>query len=180
MRRTRFVVLLGLIGALVLVGASLAVADDNGGKKRVKSERLSGYHEVPALSSSGTGSFRAEIAGNGQSIAYELRYSGLATAVSAAHIHFAQRDVNGGVSAFLCGGGDKPACPATAGTVEGVIDPADVVGPAAQGVEPGSFAELVRAMRVGATYANVHTPPRWPGGEIRGQIRGGGDDDDDD
>ena len=168
MRRTRFVVLLGLIGALVLVGASLAVADDNGGKKRVKSERLSGYHEVPALSSSGTGSFRAEIAGNGQSIAYELRYSGLATAVSAAHIHFAQRDVNGGVSAFLCGGGGKPACPAS-GTVTGTIVAADVVGPAAQGIAAGELAELIAAIRAGRTYVNVHTAA-YPGGEIRAQL----------
>lgn len=169
MRRTRFVVLLGLIGALVLVGASLAVADNGkGGKKRVKSERLSGYHEVPAISSSGTGSFKAEIAENGQSIAYELRYSGLATAVSAAHIHFAQRDVNGGVSAFLCGGGGKPACPQS-GTVTGTIVAADVVGPAAQGIAAGELAELIAAIRAGRTYVNVHTAT-YPGGEIRAQL----------
>ena len=33
----------------------------------------------------------------------------------------------------------------------------------------GEFAELVRAMRAGVTYANVHSD-RWPGGEIRGQL----------
>lgn len=40
----------------------------------------------------------------------------------------------------------------------------------AQGVEAGSFDVLVRAIRAGYTYANVHTT-RWPGGEIRGQIQ---------
>ena len=50
-----------------------------------------------------------------------------------------------------------------------------VQSPASQGIEPGSFAELVRAMEVGATYANVHSM-RWPGGEIRGQISAEDDD----
>ena len=39
------------------------------------------------------------------------------------------------------------------------------------------MAELIRAMRAGATYANVHTE-RFGGGEIRGQIRSGRRDDD--
>jgi hypothetical protein len=54
--------------------------------------------------------------------------------------------------------------------VTGVIDAADIIGPESQGIEPGSFGEAVRAMRAGATYANVHST-RWPMGEIRGQIR---------
>jgi hypothetical protein len=54
-----------------------------------------------------------------------------------------------------------------------------VVGPAAQGIAPTEFAELIAAMRAGAAYANVHSvtapapaPPtvQFPGGEIRGQI----------
>jgi hypothetical protein len=44
-----------------------------------------------------------------------------------------------------------------------------VIGPNAQGIEPGSLAEIVRAMQAGVAYANIHTT-RWPGGEIRGQI----------
>ena len=49
------------------------------------------------------------------------------------------------------------------------IDPADVLALDDQGIEAGSFAELVRAMRAGATYANVHSE-HFPSGEIRGQI----------
>jgi hypothetical protein len=41
--------------------------------------------------------------------------------------------------------------------------------PRHKGIEPSSFEELVRAMRSGVTYVNVHTT-RWPDGEIRGQI----------
>jgi CHRD domain len=86
-----------------------------------------------------------------------------------AHIHFGQKDVNGGVSAFLCGGGDKPPCPMS-GTVRGAIDPADIIGPSGQGIAPGEFDEVVAAMEAAVTYANVHTQ-MFPGGEIRGQIQ---------
>ena len=88
--------------------------------------------------------------------------------------------MGGGVIAFLCGGGSKPACPpgtATEAVVTGVITAADIGGPRAQGIEPGSFDEAVRAIRAGATYANVHSTI-FPQGEIRGQIGGGRDDDD--
>ena len=77
---------------------------------------------------------------------------------------------------FLCSNlGNGPAgteeCPAEPATITGSFVAADVVGPAGQGLAPGEFDELVRAMRAGATYANVHTT-LVPGGEIRGQIDG--------
>ena len=46
---------------------------------------------------------------------------------------------------------------------------ADVVGPAGQGIAAGEFEELVRALRAGVTYANVHSQ-QFGGGEIRGQF----------
>jgi hypothetical protein len=76
------------------------------------------------------------------------------------------------VSAFLCGGGNKPACTPTQGTFEGDIVASDVVGPAGQGIAPGEMAELIRAMKKGFTYANVHTTLNGAG-LIRGQIRKG-------
>ena len=86
-----------------------------------------------------------------------------------AHIHFGKPATNGGVIAFLCGGGGKPACPAS-GEVSGVIMPDDVVGPEAQGIAPGEFHELVRAIKRNATYVNVHTET-YPTGELRGNVR---------
>jgi hypothetical protein len=78
--------------------------------------------------------------------------------------------VNGGVSAFLCGGSTKPACPqATSGAISGTITPDDVIGPAGQGIAAGEWDELVMAIRAGFTYANIHTTLN-PGGEARGQI----------
>lgn len=62
-----------------------------------------------------------------------------------------------------------PPCPLGSGTVEGTVDASDVVGPSGQGITTGEFAEALRAIRSGITYANVHST-KFPGGEIRGQI----------
>jgi hypothetical protein len=56
------------------------------------------------------------------------------------------------------------------GTVTGTITPGQVLSAAGQGLDAGEFDELVRALRAGATYANVHSS-LFPPGEIRGQIR---------
>ncbi|MGH3084468.1 MAG: CHRD domain-containing protein [Gaiellaceae bacterium] len=53
--------------------------------------------------------------------------------------------------------------------VTGVIDAADVTGPAGQGIAAGELTEVIRALRAGAVYANVHTS-KYTGGEIRGQV----------
>ena len=107
-------------------------------------------------------------------IHYQLHYEDFEAAEGAttfSHIHFGQRGVAGGVSAFLCGGGDKPAVhSATQGDFEGDIDAADVIGPAGQGIAAGEMDELLRAMRKGYAYANVHTTLNGPG-LIRGQIQ---------
>ncbi len=161
-------VMLALAALAALAVASYAVASGDGKRgTRALRATLNGFQETPSISTSGFGIFTARIR-EGQ-IEYRLTYFGLEANATAAHIHLAQRGVAGGVAAFLCGGGDKPPCPARSGTVTGVIDAADVVGPANQGIAQGELAELVRALRVGHTYANVHTTA-FPGGEIRGQI----------
>jgi hypothetical protein len=155
---------------LVAAGVTVAGADRGGGGDF--DARLSGYQETPqTISTTGSGRFEADVDRSSQTIDFELSYSGIeGGTVLFAHIHFGARATSGGVSAFLCGGGSKPdPCPQQAGTVEGTITAADVVGPTGQGIGPGAFDELVRAMRAGVTYANVHSP-KWPGGEIRGQI----------
>jgi hypothetical protein len=134
---------------------------------------LSGFEEVPANSTTGTGEFSAQLDDAETTLTYELEYSGLEGAATVAHVHLGQRDVNGGVSFFLCGGGGKPACPETQGTVTGTVVAADVVGPAGQGIEPGEFIEIIAAMMDGVTYANVHTD-KHPSGEIRGQVNAPG------
>ena len=156
---------------LGMAGASYAVAQGGSrGPRHVRAD-MNGYQEVNSISTTGVGSFTASIDDENQLITYELSYTGLeGTATTQAHIHFAQRSVNGAVHAFLCGGGDKPPCPPTEGTVTGVIDAADVLGSLPdRGIEAGAFEEFVQAIRAGHTYANLHTN-KWTGGEIRGQI----------
>ena len=170
MRRRIAVLAVVVLGGVLLV-ASLAVAE--GGKKNLEADNLIGYQENPDVSSAATGSFEVRIDDAAQTLEYELGYSGLEGSVLQAHIHFGKRAVNGGISVFLCsnlGNGPvgTPACPQS-GSVERTVGAADVIGPAGQGISAGEFAELVAAMRAGATYANVHSSI-WPGGEIRAQI----------
>jgi CHRD domain-containing protein len=159
-------------GSLALLVTALIVAVAPAHHKRNSGLRafLNGFSEVPANSTTGHGKFKAKRE-NG-SITFELSYQDLEGTAQAAHIHFAQRDVNGGVAAFLCGGGGKPACPPS-GTVTGNIAASDVIGPAGQGIAAGELDELVRAIKHGVTYVNVHTD-KFPDGEIRGQIGRGG------
>jgi CHRD domain len=165
--RTRSIGLIAITGAAVLAIAAGAVA--TAGLSADVRAGASGYKEVPAISTAGDGAFTADIRSN--AIHYRLRYGDLEGGdVLFAHIHLGRPSTNGGVIAFLCGGGDKPVCPAS-GTVTGVIDPADVVGPADQGIDAGEFQELVRAIRRNATYVNVHTDG-YPNGEIRGNVVG--------
>jgi hypothetical protein len=162
MRRLALTGGLGAAVAAAVVGATAFA----GGSDIDARARLTGFQEVPANSTTGRGSLTLDL--RRSAIRYTLSYRDLEGAVTQAHIHLGQRNVVGGVSAFLCGGGDKPACPQE-GRVSGRIDPADVIGPAAQGITQGEFGELLRALRNDRTYANVHSD-LFPAGEIRGHI----------
>lgn len=166
-------------GSALMLVAAASVADNDSPRARVLSAKLLPTQEVPALSSTGEGRFKAFIDDAAQTIHFELRYRGLEAPPVQAHIHIGQRHVNGGISVFLCGPApDHDPCPAPEWgfvTVKGVLTPADIIGPVAQGIDPATdeangFAELVRLLRSGATYANVHST-KFPAGEIRGQIK---------
>ena len=157
---------------------------------------LIGFHEVPANSTVASGEFKASIISD-TTIQYELTSSGLEGVVTQAHIHFGQRFVAGGISLWLCQipadpvlnpptanpadpTGLAPLCPQTAQgptSVKGSLTFANLAGPVAQGIDgsaatrtPEEFAEIVKAIRAGLAYANVHSL-KFPSGEIRGQIR---------
>jgi hypothetical protein len=156
-----------VIGALIALSAFSVSAHDG---VRLQA-RLVGAQEVPLVSTQASGDFEARIDSDG-SISYKLRYEGLEGGNTLfAHIHLGQRSVNGGIMAFLCGGGSKPTpCPNTSGTVEGTITATDILPLVAQQVTAAGFDEFVRALRNGTAYVNVHTTAS-PGGEIRGQIK---------
>jgi len=175
MRKLAVVVsLLVAVGLMTLAAAALANRGHGGNGGNRFSARLIGFEETPSESTPGRGSFKAKL--NGNVLHYTLHYEGFEAGEGNtlfSHIHFGQRGVAGGVSAFLCGGGNKPPCTPTQGTIEGDIVASDVVGPSGQGIAAGEFDELITAMRKGYTYANVHTTLN-PAGLIRGQIRKGG------
>jgi|SRR5688572_2699748 len=159
--------------ALLAMAALLPITAAQADNKVFKVE-LAGEHEVPVISTGASGGFHARISDDGQSIQYELAYSDLEGTVTQAHIHVGQRDVNGGISAFLCSNlGNGPAgtqaCPAAPAVITGTITAADVIGPSGQGVAAGELDELISAMRDGNAYANVHTT-LFPAGEIRSQL----------
>ena len=138
---------------------------------------LTGYEEVPVVSTVATGEFVGMINHDDQSIDYELTYSGLQGTVTQAHIHVAQLSVNGSIVIWLCqtatnpGPAGTPTCTPGSGTFTGTITAANVVAgaTASQQLAAGELAEVIAAIRAGAAYANVHTSLS-PGGEIRGQI----------
>lgn len=146
--------------------------------------KLQGFQEVPSVSTVATGRFKARIDDSAQSIFWELDYSGLQADVTQAHIHIGQRHTNGGITVFFCtnlgnGPAGTPACPVRSANLSGAIAAANVLPIATQQVPAGGFAQLVRALRAGAAYVNVHSVAS-PGGEIRGQVKGRDDDDHDD
>ena len=165
------------IVVLTCVVALVVYAD---GIKQIK-EFLTGYEEVPAVSTAANGEFRARISNDGTRIQYQLSYSNLEGDVQQAHIHLGQKGVNGGITVFLCTNlGNGPVgtqeCPPAPATISGVIKASDVspdipatAGARAQGLDTGEFAELLAAMRAGVTYVNVHSS-KFPGGEVRSQI----------
>lgn len=180
--RAKVASILMIAGSLVALSA---VANDWGnGRSERFAARLKPTEEVPALSSEARGWFKATIDSENQTISYELSYEGLEGAPLQAHIHIAQRRVNGGISVFLCGNAPNvpdaavpqpPACPPSPATITGELTPAHIIGPVPQGIEASTsaaneFDELVRMIRSELSYANVHSA-RFPGGEIRGQLK---------
>ena len=147
-------------------------------------ELLTGFEEVPSVSTRANGQFNARIAKDGRAIDWELSYSDLEGAVQQSHIHIGNTSVNGGISVFLCTNlGNGPvgtqSCPPPPAVISGRIFAADVspniaatAAARTQGLNTGEIEELVAAMRAGATYVNVHTT-LWPGGEVRSQIKNG-------
>jgi hypothetical protein len=158
-----------LVAAPLLVVTACGDDDDPSGLATSFSATLSGAEEVPANSSTATGT--ATLSLSGDQIVYTVNVTNLQNAVLA-HIHVAPAGENGPVRMNLCGTGD-PQPPCVSGT--------GVLATGTNGTAVGiTFDELVSALRSGEAYVNVHTdngqppPNSGPGdlaaGEIRGQV----------
>jgi CHRD domain len=143
---------------------------------------LIGYNETPVtINSAGTASFVVRINEDGTSIEYELSYGGLSSTVLQSHIHFGEPAISGPVVLFLCTNlGNAPAtvpapqaCPTQPATITGTLTAANVIANTA-GIDSGAagFAEMVKAIRAGAAYVNLHTTSH-PSGEVRARLKSG-------
>jgi len=159
------------IAVSALLPAAAACGDDDGpGEPGTSfSTALSGANEVPAVTTTATGSAEVTVA-DGQ-ISYTVTVNGLTNAV-VSHIHVAPVGENGPVRMNLCGtGAPLPACVSGTGVLATGTN-AETLGI--------TFDELVAAIQAGNAYVNVHTddgsPPPNTGqgdmasGEIRGQL----------
>ena len=164
LRRLCSICSLGL--AFAVVGGVNHISADAASMQMKIAEQLSGAEQVPVVQTAGTGQFLGTDAGD--KVSHRLSFSGLSSPVAAAHIHLGKKGTNGGVIVFFCGGGGRPPCPPSVGTVTGTITAANVV--ATEGMKQGDLGALIQAMMNGETYVNVHTT-KYQDGEIRGQIR---------
>lgn len=161
-----------LLAIAAVVGLAVTTASAGEGTHSFDAT-LTGFNEAPPILTNGTGTFHATVTAT--SLTYTETFSGLTSPVLQSHIHFAERGVNGAVFVFLCtnlgnGPAGTPACPAGGGTVSRTVTAADVLGVGGQHITAGDFAALLRILRSGDAYVNVHTTS-FPAGEIRGQVR---------
>lgn len=167
--------------ALVAAGAVTLLAQPS---NRKFTSTLSGFNQIPTIVTAGRGTIELELNSAGTELAYTLKFSGLEGNATAARIHIGNPGTNGLIVTVLCGANGRPACPATAGEVKGVIKAADIGDAAIQGIAAGEFVDFVKALRAGALYVAVNSA-KFTTGELRGQInwnqgRGPNRDDDDD
>lgn len=133
------------IQTIVLVAAVLALAACGGTTYKAT---LSGASEVPAVTSSGTGTVTITV--DGTTLDVTGNYSGLSGAASAAHIHGpADATASAGV---VCALTATEGATTGTGTLSGECPSFDIAG-----------------LNSGMYYVNVHTATHG-GGEIRGQI----------
>jgi hypothetical protein len=129
---------------------------------------LTGRAEVPPNDSRAIGVAIFKVSRSGNSIRYRVSIAKIENTLMA-HIHLAPRGENGGIVVWLRP--DGPPAQLIPGRfnglyAEGTITEESLVGDLAE----ATVADLVREMRDGNTYVNVHTS-QFPGGEIRGQIK---------
>jgi glucose/arabinose dehydrogenase len=127
---------------------------------------LDSAHEVPTNASTASG--RATFQKQGDTLRYALRVGNI-TGMTMSHIHLGAPGQNGPVVAFLLGpiaGGMNVA--AEQQVAAGTLTQANII--ARPPGFNGTMAELLKRLRQGRAYVNVHTVAR-PAGEIRGKIQ---------
>ena len=143
-------------------------------KGQVFHAHATGAEEVPPRPGTGTADLDMMVNRNGTAIQFSLSVEGLSNVVGA-HLHLGIPGVSGPivVSLFSAAPGGGP--------VSGVIAQGEITAASLQGPLAGmSLASLIKQMKLGRIYMNVHTddgvappdtgPGDFPGGEVRGQV----------
>ena len=153
----------------LLATATLALADnDHSGNGQYKAV-LTGYNEVPAVLTSGSGQVMVAVSSDQTSLDVTLNFSQLAGVAQSASLYLGFPATTGGAIASICGGSPSN-CPATAdGTVTVTLSASDILADPSQGLAAGDLASVIQALSNGAIYANVVTT-QFANGEIRGQL----------
>lgn len=147
--------------SVVLATLALAACEGSGDDDERFRANLSGAFEVPAVTTTATGTARFTV--DGAELDYTLDVQNVTGAI-AAHIHRGALGTNGPPVVFLFAQA-APGVNVTAGSLAaGSVDAADMI--ASAGVSYDSMLTLIRS---GNAYVNVHTVAR-PAGEIRGQV----------
>lgn len=156
----------GRIAMAVLLAAFAACSDDTTDPASITdfSATLNGASVKPNATTS-TATASATFSYSGGNIVYDIDYTGLSVAPTAAHIHVGgPTSGTGAVQLNLCGAGAAPACPGTtAGSISGTATPAYL----AAGV---TMDQVVSNMRGFNAYVNIHITAGAV--EIRGNIVG--------
>lgn len=130
---------------------------------------LSGANEVPANSSTATGS--ATVVLDGNMLTVDVQFSGLTAPSSAGHIHCCTPP---GENRPVAVGFNDGFPSATSGSFSDTYDLLDASIYTAAFLDGGTAAQardkLIAALFATTAYVNVHNSV-FPGGEIRGQLR---------
>lgn len=150
--------------AVLVVAVALAAASSTGaGQETSFVAQLAGRQEVPPVATNAQGRAVFQLNGSGTALTYRLTVSNI-TNVTMAHIHLGARGQNGPVVVTLFPG------PTMTGRRDGTLAAGTITSASLSGPLAGQqLRALIRRMRDGGAYVNVHTTAH-PGGEIRGQI----------
>lgn len=125
--------------------------------------KLRGRFEVPPVRTNARGGAVFKLSEDGRRLLFKISLEDIDD-VTVAHIHLGPKGVNGPIVVTLFGPFRRPIS-IDEEEFTGVITREDLEGP----LEGRSLASLIKEMRRGNTYVNVHTV-EFPDGEIRGQI----------
>jgi hypothetical protein len=128
---------------------------------------LSGANEVPANTSTATGTFTATLDTSTNVFTYDVTYTGLGSNVTIGHLHGpAAVGANSGTTINF---GTRPGATFIVGATAGTAHGTATLTAATQITATISGDSLKKLLFAGLTYANIHTAST-PGGELRGQV----------